>query len=127
MNDISRNLKELLDFEFKVYRNNLLIYKQFSSYDLVNFLQNSNIKDLEDIIYIVRNYVNSLNLDKDIKNLLNYTIIKNVNTKIEEIQNNNVNKHFEIDFKYFNYNEVKDIIEELQQDKLKVAQELGIF
>jgi len=127
MNDISRNLKELLDFEFKVYKNNLLIYKQFSSYDLVNFLQNSNINNLEDIIYIVRNYVNTLDLDKDMKNLLNYTIIKNFNEKIKEIQNNNINRHYEIDFKYFDYNEVKDIINELQNDKLKVAQELGIF
>ena len=126
MNDI----KKMLDFEFKVYKNNLLIYKQFSSKDLMNLLKEmkkQEIGDTSKIIDFVKSYIDNLDLDDDMKNLLNYTIIKNVNEKIEEIQGNNVNDHYEIDFKYFDYNEVKDIINELQNDKLKVAQELGIF
>jgi len=117
------NIQEKLNFKFKIIQDKLILYKEFSTQELYNLLQET--KD----IYYIYNLLNEFGEqvaagNEKVKNLILTALLKNLNKCIKLIENNDISDNFEVNIYYTNYEEVKSYLDNLNKEDIVI--ELGL-
>lgn len=130
-------LREILSFEYEIFEDSLIIYKEFTSKDLLNFYKHLDTTDKYAVAEYVKDYVYSLNIlknneaeNKNLQHLIGITLLKNLDKKNDELLNEEkIDNEFDLDIKYFKENKHKldKLIKDFTTNKHKVARELGVI
>jgi hypothetical protein len=117
------NIKEKLDFNFKMEEGKLIIYKEFPSSKLYDLLLE--VRDLEYVYNELNKFGEQVaNGNEKIKNLILTALLKNYNQAIKKIENSEINDKYEVNIYYTNYKEVEHLLEKI--NKRDIVIELGL-
>ena len=117
------DIKEKLDFNFKIIEDKLIIYKEFPTSKLYNLLLE--VRDLEYVYNKLNEYGEKVaGGNEKIKNLILTALLKNYNNAIEKIENGEINDKYEVNIYYTNYEEVEHLLNKI--NKKDIVIELGL-
>jgi len=127
-------LKQMLNFEYEFFEDSLVIYKEFTSKNLLNFYKYLNTTDKYTVAEYIKDYVYRLKIHPDdnenkvLQALLGVCLQQNLDKKHNELLNDKIDDEFDVDIKYFAEakHKLKGLIKDFTKNKVKVAKELGI-
>jgi len=117
------DIKERLDFNFKIEEDKLIIYKEFPTSKLYDLLLE--VKDLEYVYNKLNEYGEKVAAgDEKIKNLILTALLKNYNEAIEKIEKGEINDKYDVNIYYTDYAEVEHLLNKI--NKRDIVLELGL-